>query len=806
MLKNDPVKDRYCDFSYNPNTGEYGRNWIQYSDGTFEPVRRVGSLSKKYEAERTNYNWWHVRKPAAWRPWNEGFGFSWNHGLGEDAKPDDWGTKSNRERRAGDTPYFLKIDLNDDHRIASRTEKINGRRETWEFLYDEAGRLTGCESDTTWVQNYHYDDKGRRSEDCELGREPFGRKYEYTDDNRLLAAGDVRFEHDENGFRSARADEAGTTRYRYDDEYRLQGATMADGREIVFEHEDGRRTAKYINGRLEEEYEWLDFIRLGRFKDEVNDWKFLYDGTERVPYAAMVNGTEYTFHYDQVGSLKTVVSPTGNVVKTIQYDPFGNILWDANPTLRVPIGFAGGLYDPDTGFVRFGWRDYDPDTGRWTAQDPIGDLGGDPDWYGYCLDDPVNMIDPLGLWGYGGHEDHDGQNASDPANSNDTAGRQSDSQAAENNGPGNANGVGNESDKGSWLDNLKDWAKQFDYRSPKKRALDARRKSTYDRWYEQNFGSMNRRREAERQRERMQTMHEERRQAKQKTIDRYNDYMDAQKEKALERQQALSSVGPAYKQNKLGTSNTAPASPAQTPMGELTVDDLGDFPEIAEKYAQGKKKREMANKKAGPVDPGLQKEIERKRAARDKETKKSLDKFQKAMDQKAQVSLNVDLKDIWSSPLEGMKPFSFKDLNPVNEDVSNEEALNGDNNEALLEKTKTARTVQVANRSLLGMASLLEGLSPVGPLGDLLNIEGIHQGFVFDNGFVLGFGPDGWFDDSENIDQYTPYDGTTFDAGHMAKTIRQTPTGNYWGVGNNCQSVTDKVLDNYDNIDRYKKH
>ncbi|MGE4421793.1 MAG: RHS repeat-associated core domain-containing protein [Pseudodesulfovibrio sp.] len=62
-----------------------------------------------------------------------------------------------------------------------------------------------------------------------------------------------------------------------------------------------------------------------------------------------------------------------------------------------PLGFAGGLHDRDLGFVRFGWRDYDVRTGRWTAPDPIGERGGDPDWYGYCLDDPVNGVDPLGL-------------------------------------------------------------------------------------------------------------------------------------------------------------------------------------------------------------------------------------------------------------------------------------------------------------------------------------------------------------------------------------------------------------------------
>ncbi|EGB15029.1 hypothetical protein DND132_1823 [Pseudodesulfovibrio mercurii] len=77
----------------------------------------------------------------------------------------------------------------------------------------------------------------------------------------------------------------------------------------------------------------------------------------------------------------------------------GGILADTNPSLRLPLGFAGGLHDRDLGFVRFGWRDYDVRTGRWTAPDPIGDKGGDPDWYGYCLDDPVNGVDPAGLEG-----------------------------------------------------------------------------------------------------------------------------------------------------------------------------------------------------------------------------------------------------------------------------------------------------------------------------------------------------------------------------------------------------------------------
>jgi len=64
---------------------------------------------------------------------------------------------------------------------------------------------------------------------------------------------------------------------------------------------------------------------------------------------------------------------------------------------EVPFGFAGGLHDRDTGLVRFGFRDYDPEVGRWTAKDPIGFNGGDWDLYAYTLSDPINFIDPFGL-------------------------------------------------------------------------------------------------------------------------------------------------------------------------------------------------------------------------------------------------------------------------------------------------------------------------------------------------------------------------------------------------------------------------
>jgi RHS repeat-associated protein len=79
----------------------------------------------------------------------------------------------------------------------------------------------------------------------------------------------------------------------------------------------------------------------------------------------------------------------------MDYDAWGRVTHDSNPGFQ-PFGFAGGLYDPETGLTRFGVRDYDAETGRWTAKDPILFEGGDTNLYGYVLQNSVNSIDPEG--------------------------------------------------------------------------------------------------------------------------------------------------------------------------------------------------------------------------------------------------------------------------------------------------------------------------------------------------------------------------------------------------------------------------
>jgi RHS repeat-associated protein len=78
----------------------------------------------------------------------------------------------------------------------------------------------------------------------------------------------------------------------------------------------------------------------------------------------------------------------------MSYDAWGNTISDSAPGFQ-PFGFAGGLYDRDLALVRFGARDYDPETGRWIGKDPLR-LGAGMNAYLYCGGEPINWVDPDG--------------------------------------------------------------------------------------------------------------------------------------------------------------------------------------------------------------------------------------------------------------------------------------------------------------------------------------------------------------------------------------------------------------------------
>jgi RHS repeat-associated protein len=61
-----------------------------------------------------------------------------------------------------------------------------------------------------------------------------------------------------------------------------------------------------------------------------------------------------------------------------------------------PLRFSTKYQDDETDLVYYGYRYYNPSTGRWPNRDPIGELGG-ANLYAFVANNPLTAIDPLGL-------------------------------------------------------------------------------------------------------------------------------------------------------------------------------------------------------------------------------------------------------------------------------------------------------------------------------------------------------------------------------------------------------------------------
>jgi hypothetical protein len=99
---------------------------------------------------------------------------------------------------------------------------------------------------------------------------------------------------------------------------------------------------------------------------------FVYGLKPNVPDYMVNGGKTYRIVSDWRGDVRLVLDTTKTgtaaVVPQIDYDEWGNVTNLVDPACTVggtelcfqPFGFAGGIWEPATGLVRFGARDYDP--------------------------------------------------------------------------------------------------------------------------------------------------------------------------------------------------------------------------------------------------------------------------------------------------------------------------------------------------------------------------------------------------------------------------------------------------------------
>ena len=306
---------------------------------------------------------------------------------------DGFGQVATYEAKFGATSLYTVAYVRDAlGRIETKTETIQGTTTVWVYSYDSAGRLWQVMKDGVLGATYLYDTNGNRTS-VTMASGTQAATYDAQD--RLLTYGNWSYTYTANGDLQTKTDTSNgqVTNYIYDAQGNLRHVGLPDGRAIDYVVDaENRRVAKKLNGTVVKKWIYRDQLKpVAEFDGSGTLVARYIDGV-------LVKGsTSYRLVADHLGTPRLVVNATaGTVAQRLDLDEWGQVTADNNVGFQI-FGFAGGIFDPDTGLVRFGARDYDPVVGRWTARDPIRFAGSQANLYAYVLDDPINFVDPSGL-------------------------------------------------------------------------------------------------------------------------------------------------------------------------------------------------------------------------------------------------------------------------------------------------------------------------------------------------------------------------------------------------------------------------
>jgi RHS repeat-associated protein len=295
------------------------------------------------------------------------------------------------------TAFSQSLTRDELGRIAAITEQSGNVTRNVTYGYDTMGRLAQIDRDGSTTV-FKYDPNGNRTSVEVDGKETIAATYDAQD--RIQTFGDVTFEQTAHGDLLRRADAKGALELKYDGLGNLLSATTSTAKttkQVTYTVDGfGRRVGKQVAGKFTRAWLYQDALRpIAEITDTGVFSQFVYAGGSSAPDFMLRGGVAFRFIRDHLGSVRFVVDATSGVVaQALEYDELGNVTRDTAPGFQ-PFGFAGGLYDADTGLVRFGARDYDATVGRWVSKDPIGFRGG-LNLYVYCGNDPINCVDPTG--------------------------------------------------------------------------------------------------------------------------------------------------------------------------------------------------------------------------------------------------------------------------------------------------------------------------------------------------------------------------------------------------------------------------
>lgn len=234
-------------------------------------------------------------------------------------------------------------------------------------------------------------------------------RYHIDHHNQVTKQADCSYHYDLNGnlIRKKQADKV--TDFAYDAYNRLIKVSSSDS-ETGYQYDPfGRRLRKTDNGKTTL-YVYQGQNEIGCIHDQkITELRILGTGVDAEIGAAIAIELEdkvYAPIHDRQGHVVALIdSQTGLTAESYRYSAFGEEAIFDNQGKKVeetqignPWRFASKRVDPETGWIYFGKRYYDPEIGRWITPDPLSFTDG-PNLYAYLHHNPLTAYDAYGLVG-----------------------------------------------------------------------------------------------------------------------------------------------------------------------------------------------------------------------------------------------------------------------------------------------------------------------------------------------------------------------------------------------------------------------
>ncbi len=287
------------------------------------------------------------------------------------------------------------------------------------YSYDVGGRVVAS-TDPEGSLSYALDANGQllsvtgsRSEDYAFDANGNRSSSTTAAGNLLLNDGQYSYIYDLEGNQKTktRISDGQVTEFFWDYRNQLTKAMVKDAngvliKELRFTYDvEGRRVGVWVDadgaGPEEPDQVWTVFDGVNPYMDFDGELqtRYLYGPGIDELFARIGTGEEDPQWYlaDRLGSVRQILGASGAVLDEISYDSFGGILSESNPSQGDRFKFTGREYSPELGIYYYRARWYDPGSGRFISQDPIGFSAGDVNLYRYVGNAPGDATDPSGL-------------------------------------------------------------------------------------------------------------------------------------------------------------------------------------------------------------------------------------------------------------------------------------------------------------------------------------------------------------------------------------------------------------------------